>query len=190
MSTSNNEIELEGIETKSRLGFNVGVGADIFINEMFGIAPGISIETRGQVYEGSYEDDFGSYSVDGSANFLYLQIPVLAKVQFPAGPAMIQLLAGPELGFPLVKEIETTETIDGESENFKGDAELASLDFGLTFGAGLKFPVGAIGIFVEPSYYLGLTNSDDSGSDPETGEKGPEIMHRNFKLKLGIYKDL
>jgi Outer membrane protein beta-barrel domain len=192
MSSSNSKAE-EGVELSSRFGFNLGVGVDFFVNEMFAVSPGISIESRGETSEFSFEDDiFGSYTGEGSANFLYLQIPVLAKVQFPVGPAFLQLIAGPEIGFPLSKEVEFKVTSDGETETIKDDSELSAIDLGLTLGAGFKYPLGAVGLFVEPSYYLGLTNSNDAKDDPETAvdEAGDEVMHRNFKIKVGIYKDL
>ena len=54
-------------------------------------------------------------------------------------------------------------------------------------------PVGTLGLFLEPSYYLGFVDVAIPDNDPETeADESKETFHsqnRNFKVRAGIYKE-
>jgi hypothetical protein len=170
--SSTNTKEESGVTLSNKVGFNAGVDYQLGITDMFSVAPGVSLETRGQ----KFSADFFGTSVEGSFNLLYLQIPVHAVVSFPVGTMMLNIGAGPELGIKLSASSEVNGT-DG------GDPEVKPIDFGVSADIGLDIPMGNGAIFVQPGYYLGLLNTDDS--TPAAGEPDPDTKNRNIKIKVG-----
>lgn len=93
--------------------------------------------------------------------YAFLELPVFLKAEFGSA-VRPYIMAGPTVGYLLSAEVE------GEYSGltFKGDLKEVTedLDFGLGFGAGLRYPLSTISIFVEGRYTLGLVNMQKGGT--------------------------
>lgn len=74
----------------------------------------------------------------------------------------VYLLAGPYFGYPHMCDI--SDTADGRtiSAECGDEVEFRDTDFGVVGGIGLRMPLAGIGIFVEATYALGLSEIDDN----------------------------
>ncbi len=82
--------------------------------------------------------------------YTYLHIPVLLRYRFmETGKVLPFVVAGPAVGF-LLKADDTGEDVKSFHK---------STDFGVDLGGGVEFPAGAMKVFVEARFYLGLTNA-------------------------------
>ncbi len=135
--------------TSSRTGIIAGGIIDINITPNITITSGLRYNMKG------YE------SVVGATTFTiklgYLEFPALLKVKFPLTEIKPYLIAGPTLGIKLSAtqtQSTATQTVDTDVSS-----SVESTDFGLLFGAGMDFRVGARTLlFVQPAYSLGLSN--------------------------------
>jgi hypothetical protein len=174
-------------KTSMRTGFNLGAGFDIGITPMFSIIPGLALETRGLVVKQS-DPDFGDFKTE--LKYMYLEVPVLAQVNIPAGNGFLNLFAGPEIGFLLSAKAKLTgDTEDGSaSETIDIKDDTKGIDFGIHFGIGFEFPVGPGAIAIRPGYSIGLTHIVDSEPDPEFPEEPeePEVKVKHLNIKLAV----
>lgn len=176
-----------GIKKSARTGFNLGAGFEIAASPMFSIIPGVSLETRGQTLKAS-DPEFGDIKFE--ADFMYLEVPVLAQANIPAGSGFLSIFAGPELGILL----SAKEKISGEAaaENSETDMkdQTTPMDIAIHFGLGFEFPVGPGAIAIRPGYSVGLINIDDSKPEPDPEfpddpeEPEVKVKHANFKLAI------
>lgn len=161
---------------KSKIGFHLGVIADLGISESFYIQPGLYFTTKGTKakYEGITE----------KWNLNYLQIPVLASYRFNlGGDTKLHINVGPYFAFGVggkfkyegggeTYKIDAFGTSDEDSDEEKGG--LKRFDAGITFGAGVSFGK----IYAGLNYDLGLSNIADKdvyGSDYKLKNQGFNI---------------
>jgi opacity protein-like surface antigen len=151
-------------DTSSR----TGLAAGGFLAANYGGTLGSRIEAL-YIQKGAKQDvEILSETYEVTYKIDYLEFPILATANFPAGEkAMVNLFAGPTLGFVIGESVE----VDGESEDTE-DTE--SFEFGLVFGAGAEF-----GMFVlDLRYGLGLSNiAKDSPSD---------VKNQGFAILAGL----
>jgi hypothetical protein len=169
------------IKKSMRTGFNVGAELEIAASPMFSIVPGVFLETRGQVLKPTDEEFEGEKA---EFKFMYLEVPVLAQVNIPAGSGFFNIFAGPELGILLSAKMKVTGASEQDMKK-----EVEPIDFGIHFGLGFEFPVGPGAIAIRPGYSVGLTNINkepepdpDFPDDPEE----PEVKIKNTNIKLAI----
>ena len=102
-------------------------------------------------------------------------------------------MAGANIGFPLddTKVTINNLTVNGEdftefipSEVIEQNLKNESIDFGLNFGAGISFPLGAIDMFFQAQYNLGLTDLNDEA--PQEGVQQDVIKNRGFQVTAGV----
>jgi hypothetical protein len=191
----------ENVGAKSKIGFTLGVGYNIAINDLFSIQPELSFVQKGTKSKSSYtyRGDVSSYTqtLEGNLTINYLELPVLAKVTFGSGTKFF-LNAGPSIGFGLggkaTYEIIYSETYMGETvtETMEGNGKVKfgdepdeyegedayfdnRLDLGLQFGGGA---IVANKIMIDVRYGLGFSNLWD-------GEEN-KSQHRVFQFTVGI----
>ncbi len=102
------------------------------------------------------------YSMEGADNdggVSYLRLPIMAKYYVMEG---LNLQAGPTVAFKIGADDAIDDTI-------------ASLDYGLGFGAGFEM---ASGLFFDLRYNLGLANVYDGSGDFD-------VKNTNFQVGLG-----
>ncbi|MDR6762771.1 opacity protein-like surface antigen [Flavobacterium sp. 2755] len=153
LNASNFSGDTEGLDFKSRFGFNVGGFAEIKFSEKFAIQPEVLYSTQGAKVDnfGLEIDGLGFFTGDASFNFAYINVPVMFKY-FAA--EKFSLEAGPQIGFLVSAELKTK--VDGygsSTQDIKDNFE--SIDFGLNLGAGYDFTEN---FFVGARYNLGLAN--------------------------------
>lgn len=124
----------------------------------------------------------GNTTVNLTASYSYLELPVLAKLNIPlAGNIAFKpnIYAGPALAFklgtPRVKAEAGTQSAEEDIEN------VTSTDFGLVFGAGANIPIPGFGgsVLLDLRYALGLSSIDDSA-------ESLDLKHRVFSLLIGF----
>lgn len=133
--------DVDGVNTKSLVGFHVGFFGEFVLSDKFSIQPEVLYSTQGTKIE--FEGIKGDLKLD------YIAIPVMAKY-YVADSFSLEL--GPQIGFLVSAKAKS----GGESEDVKD--ELKSTDVSLNFGLGYditeNFMIGA-------RYNLGLTRLQD-----------------------------
>lgn len=158
MNLSNISGDIDG--NKAKIGFNAGVTLDYGFTPDVYLLTGLELTTKG----------FKVKDEDGSANLMYLQIPVHVgyklsvvedtKIVFHAGPYVAYGIGG-----------KTGDGID-KVDSF-GEDRFNTFDFGLGLGVGAEF--GKIGVGL--GYDFGLINIIDAG--------GANVKNMNAYLTLG-----
>ncbi|MBK9472372.1 MAG: PorT family protein [bacterium] len=150
MSTfTGSDADLIGVDPEYRMGFAVGGYINHPLSPTLSFQPEVYYAMKGAKYED------GGESL--TFKFTYLQIPLLLKMQ-PAGSNFF-FYGGPDVGINLSAKVEAeAEGISAEEDL----DEIKSLDFGLTFGAGVAMEKFSL----EARYTIGLTSFDDT-TDPD-----------------------
>lgn len=139
---------------KSKTGFNVGVLAEIFINEKFSVQPELLYSSQGA--KNSYFDGIPvlgtSFKVDQTIKLDYINIPIMAKYYVWQG---LSVQAGPQIGFLVKSEVESE--LRGNKKTVDIKDSMNTVDFSLNIGAGYDLPMG---VFVDARYNFGISNVD------------------------------
>ena len=159
---SNFSGDTEGLDFKSRFGFNVGAFAEIKFSEQFALQPEVLYSTQGARVEdfGVQVDEFGFFTADASFNLAYINVPVMFKY---FATEKFSLEAGPQIGFLVSAKLKTE--VDGYGSNTQDIKDnFESIDFGLNLGAGYDFTEN---FSVSARYNLGLANiaNTEEGDD-------------------------
>jgi hypothetical protein len=95
------------------------------------------------------------------------------------------LMAGPTIGYLLSADTE----VEYSGLTFKGDLKEVTekIDFGLGFGAGLRYPISTVSIFVEGRYILGLLNMQKGGAFEISA--GPIVEEITWDKDVDAYKN-
>lgn len=175
LNVSNFSGDTEGIDFKSRFGFNVGGFVEIKFSEKFALQPEVLYSTQGAKVDNFNldVDGIGTVNADVAFNLAYINVPVMFKY-FAA--EKFSLEAGPQIGFLVSAETKTKVDGYGSSKvDIKDNFE--SIDFGLNFGAGYDFTENfSAGV----RYNLGLANI------AKTEEGDDSKVHNGvFSLSVG-----
>ena len=116
--------------------------------------------------------------------FLYLSVPILARVSIPAGRLKPYLKAGAAIDILLSAEWNTESTspygkITAE-EDIKDDT--TPFDIGLIAGAGVELPLARVSPFVEVTYCHGLIDI----IDPENTKYNVKGHNRVIGVMTGV----
>lgn len=106
----------------------------------------------------------------------YLSLPVILKVTSDNGK--FYCIGGIETSHL----IHSSQTPVGEEQQVLG-VEIASWNFSLDFGAGLRIPIGTTNLFFEARYSHGLNNITE---DPVFNGLIPRVKTSNYRLLTGI----
>jgi opacity protein-like surface antigen len=152
MNISNWVGDTEGMDTKSKIGFNVGGFAEIKLSDKFAIQPELLYSAQGMKVDNIItEIEGGDYNMDAEFKLGYINIPVMFKYY---AAQKFNIEAGPQIGFLTSAKIKgTVEGFGSATESVKENFE--SVDFGLNFGAGYDFTEH---FFANIRYNLGLSN--------------------------------
>jgi hypothetical protein len=189
----------EDAEPKSTIGFTVGAGFNIPVNEMFSVQPELNFIQKGFKIEESYSEDLDGYvykeETEVKLTVNYLELPVLAKFSFGTDTKFF-FVAGPSLGFGLGGKAKIdysySETYNGQTDSESlsvngkikfGDEPDESeedeiyfdnrIDFGAQLGVGVLIKNR---IAVEARYGLGLSSLD--------GDE--DVMNRVFQFSVAM----
>ncbi|MDH6253734.1 outer membrane immunogenic protein [Chryseobacterium sp. H1D6B] len=143
-------------DSKSKIGFNAGVFANIPVGSSFSVQPEVIYNDLGSKVTRKYSAFGNDYKADYSRNLGYVAVPVM--FQYNATPEFY-LEAGPEFGFLVSAKDKFKSSTNGNSS----DTQIATLDksdfntfnFGIGLGAGYYFTQN-LGLTVR--YTAGLTD--------------------------------
>ncbi len=175
LNSSNFSGDTEGIDFKSRIGFNLGAFASVKLSEKITIQPEIFYSTLGAKavnFTLVYDDML--LTGDVKFNLSYINVPVMIKY-YVADKFNIE--AGPQIGF--LTSAKTSTKLDGSSQTVDEDIKdsFESVDFGLNFGAGYDITNN---ISAGIRYSLGLANI----AKTEPGDNS-ELKNNVFSLSVG-----
>ncbi len=115
----------------------------------------------------------------------YLEVPVLAKVQFGSSSVRPYLFAGPSLGFLLSANTHQVITSYGQTtsdQTFDETNTFQTFDLSLLFGAGASYQLtGGTQLFLDAGYALGLINVEKNAN---TGTS-ETIGSRDIRIAAG-----
>lgn len=119
----NNDVKAENV----RLAFSIGAFVEFNLSEMFAIRPEVHYSIKG----GKYENDFIFTKITTDYGINYLEIPILAKVNF----GNISVMAGPHYA----KKLSESITHNGKTSSLSSKIINSSDDdYGLTAGLAFK----------------------------------------------------
>lgn len=141
---------------------------------------------RGSGGEYSSGEDFGegeSYSMETRITLGYLNIPAEARYEFGGGKIKPFVRGGGTLEFLLSAKSKTTVRFSDQENETEREIkeEKKSLNFALSFGGGVSFPLGKFRGAASMRYLVGLTNIVKNGEAP-----GARTNDLTYALSLGI----
>jgi opacity protein-like surface antigen len=158
-----------GADLSNLTGFGVGGVLN------FDFAGGIGLHFEPMYIQNGVKLSSGTLEEKFKAN--YIEVPAIVTYTFATGEGQVEpyIMAGPVLGIRLsAKLVDPTGAEADYKDNIK------STNFGGTFGAGVKVPVGMNTIFVEGRYTIGFTNINNFPGDNTT------IKTKNISFFAGI----
>ncbi|UQD56280.1 porin family protein [Flavobacterium sp. K5-23] len=158
--SSINNIDEDGVDSNSLIGFHVGFFGEFMVSDKFAIQPELLYSTQGVELE--FLGEKGDLKLD------YINIPVLGKYYVSDA---FSLEAGPQIGFLVSAKANS----GGVEEDVKD--ELKSTDVSLAFGANYTISKN---IMIGARYNLGLTRLQENLSP---GEK--DFKNSVFQISLG-----
>ena len=147
------------------------------------------LQKGGNIEEGSNPVNQPAGMIKSSS----IEIPMLIYYTF-GNTFNPYLTAGPTLGYNLKSEIE----FDLTGLEFKGDMKEVTkkIDLGITFGGGVKVPIGFGIVFLEGRYVYGIINQRENGTvslvsniieiDLPIDKEEDKYMNRGFQFLAGI----
>jgi len=157
-------------DSESKIGFNIGVFAEIVLLDKLIFQPEILFSTQGAKNEDSFDDE--NYISTIKVN--YLNIPLMLKY---AVSNKFSLEFGPQVGFLLSANANVEATMDGSTISVEESVKESfnNIDFGLNFGASFDLTEK---IIIGARYNLGLSNV---ANDEE------EIENEDFKVSNTVF---
>jgi hypothetical protein len=125
-----------------------------------------------------YLESFDGVDVEAVMSIDYIEVPVLAKLEFPSRSALTPMVcAGPYAAFKISAKNKVSAPGYSQEETLEG---VKSTDFGLAFGGGLKYDLGNMVLAFELRYHLGLSATNDSEED------GVSLRNRTIEAGIGL----
>jgi hypothetical protein len=191
---ANVNIEASGISISpsSQTSFHITGFADIKLNDKFSFQPGLSFQGKGYKLDMSESEAGQSVSIEATANYAYLEVPLNAVLYLPLGNGNLFLGAGPYAAFGIFGKEKGSFGFSGPDGEFDGesdeenvkfgnsvDDDVSALDFGLNFMAGYKLNSG---LLFNAGYGLGLANMIPK--DLRSGDA--KANNRVFSVSVGF----
>jgi hypothetical protein len=131
------------------------------------------------------EQDLGE-TISSKYKIQYLEIPLLITYKVPLkGRIKPGVVFGPYFGIPL--KVMEVQTAFGETEKRELDDNLKNTDFGLVFGANVRYILGSVNLILDVQYNLGLTNiSNDITEVAYEFFEDDTIKNRALTFTLGL----
>lgn len=157
--------EFQAIWTK-----NLALVAAYEFSDNFALQSELTYTTKGFELDENFNVDLFNIPVPLGATaisrFDYLELPVLAKLQFGNDIVKGYALAGPTVGYALSGNLTTRARILVDIDLFDTDLDLDNLGYerlelGAVAGAGLSFNTGTGDLFLDARYHHGFTEVYD-----------------------------
>lgn len=177
----------ESLENNSVVGFQGGVAFDLGLSDVFTLQPELLFIQKGGKAIYAINDD---NKIVNRLYYNYVEVPVLAKLKFYGESGSgLYLVGGPFVGLAVSGKVKTSTTILGETntqeddfefDNSEGSDRQRRTDWGVSFGAGLKFGQ----VFLDARYNLGINNILDEDADNQNDDR-PYRRTRGIGVTLG-----
>jgi hypothetical protein len=166
------------MDVSNKTVFGFGGVVDLRLNEHFSLYMQPLYQQKGALVTQMNTD------LDFPFKFAFLELPVFLKAEF-GNIVRPYLMAGPTIGYLLSADTE----VEYSGLTFKGDLKEVTekIDFGLGFGAGLRYPISTVSIFVEGRYTLGLVNMQKGGTFEISA--GPIVEEITWDKDVDAYKN-
>ncbi len=156
-------------------GFTGGVFLNYAFNEHFSLQPELLYTQKG-VRDNLYD---GFISIDLTAHFDYVELPVIAIYKFSRMSGFRPFLyGGPNVSFTVGSELELSASILSTAVDFSDLTNVT--DFGIVAGGGFEYPFGKGMLVLDTRFQLGFTNVILSG-DFEIDGSTQTIDEDDFK---------
>lgn len=166
------------MDVSNKTVFGLGGVVDLRLNENFSLYMQPLYQQKGALVT-EVEDN-----LEFPFMFAFWELPVFLKAEF-GSTVRPYLIAGPTVGYLLSADTE----VEYSGVTFTGDLKEVTedFDFGLGFGAGLRYPIGTVSIFVESRYTLGLVNMQKGGTFEISA--GPIVEEITWDKEVDAYKN-
>lgn len=166
----------DGMDLKSRVGFNIGGFVEVKLSEKFAIQPEVLYSQQGTKFKlsGILFSNDEPFKAETKFNLSYINVPVMFKY-YAIEKLFIE--AGPQIGFLISAKSKTKVTGFDQTEELDTKDMYNTIDFGLNFGAGYDFTQN---ISLGARYNLGLANI----AKTEAGDDG-KLHNGVFSLSVG-----
>ncbi len=162
-------------DKSSKSGFTGGIFLNYAFDEHFSLQPELLYTEKG-VCDNLYD---GFISIDLTASFDYVELPVLAIYTFTEeGGFRPFLYGGPNVSFTIGSELELSASILSATVDFSNLTHVT--DFGFVAGGGFEYPFGKGSLLFDARFQLGFTNVILSG-DFEINGSTQTIDEDDFK---------
>ncbi|GGK84716.1 porin family protein [Rufibacter glacialis] len=171
----------------NKLGFNAGVYFNApIVGDFFSIQPEVLYSNKGFKYDDKVENTLlqGQYRYEGTANFNYIDVPVLAKVKagsffFEAGPQVSYLMSVNDK----TKQYDSKGTLVDRTVSEKSKEGYS--DFEIGYAAGLGFATQS-GISLGLRYNGAFTDLGEDASANSVQGDFKDARHSLFQLSVGF----
>jgi hypothetical protein len=146
----------------------------LWIARDFNPRVGIQVEGLYSV-KGSEFNAFEVFDDDTSISLSYIEIPALARINFPVAPVVVRVLAGPTFAFNVNESLKLN--------NVEADADqlpLKPFEMGLSIGGAVEFNSKYI---VDARYTWGLINildNEEAGAPDDVS-----VKNKTFSISFG-----
>lgn len=200
---NNSGFAFEKDDVMSLPGFVAGIGFDLPIagDGFFSVQPELLYIQKGYRVEAAGDQA----TLEETDAYNYLEVPVLAKINFGSERVKLYVNAGPSFAYALNGRF--TREISGgllasstagknifaeEPDNSTGDDQYLSpkyfnrVDAGVQFGGGIGLAVGPGAVLLDARYGMGLTNFFKGNRDNGTSnDDRANVQNRVFAFTLG-----
>jgi opacity protein-like surface antigen len=165
-------VSVDPTPTGESFGGHTGLGIGGILN--FGFANGLGVEVEPMYLQKGSDISVTGATASITAN--YIEIPAMLTYTFETGQGQIEpyVMAGPSLGIRL----SATQTVNNVDTDVKD--QTSSTDFGATFGAGARYPLGMSRLFLEARYAFGFSNILNAPGNTST------VKTHGFMIFAGI----
>lgn len=167
----------------SRNGLNLGVAAELQLNEDFGVDFGVEYAQKGAEGTLTHVPDISglpTLSVEGTAELDYIVLSSNVVIHLPTTQTTeARLFLGPGLGILARSQADGTVTSDGEPVEVDLDPVLSEFDVLITIGAAFGVQVNSLSVFLDFRTQFGVTNADEGNIDAN-------LKTRSSALTLGV----
>ncbi|MDH6354813.1 hypothetical protein M2132_001144 [Dysgonomonas sp. PH5-45] len=142
-------------DTDAKVGFQVGVTADLALPMNFFLQSGLSFTTKGYKGNGFVLKDGVASDADITSNAMYLQLPIRAGYKLVSLPGLnLNVNAGPYFAHGIGGKTKYESRIGDVKNDTFSKYELKRFDVGLGFGVGAEITKFTVNL----GYEFGLIN--------------------------------
>jgi opacity protein-like surface antigen len=181
--------------TTTNINSGLIAGAEIIYNftPMFGLELQPVYIQKGGILKTAQTDMGLILEIKQTTEVNYMSVPLLLRVSFEGESVKPFLFAGMNIAVLLddLKFTADNVTVNGQDytdqlppETLVQKIKSKKVDYGVTFGAGISFPVSIVDLFIKAQYNIGLENISDEPTQPD--QPGITLKNRGLQVMTGL----